>query len=169
MNAMVVSRNYKVGTGFLSTPFVLHVLAENGYLETAYRMLENEQAPGWLAMVAQGATTVWEEYECYSKEGNPLPHSFNHYSPGSVCTFLFDTVCGIRIGDENRIIISPKPGGTLRYAKAKTVTAYGEVSSSWEKRDGKIQYCFEIPANTEAEIILPDGTRKIVKSGVYHF
>ena len=169
LNKMVIDRDYKVGTGFLSTPFLLQVLAENGYLETAYRMLENEQAPGWLAMVAQGATTVWEEYECYSENGNPLPHSFNHYSPGAVCTFLFDTVCGIRVGGENRIVLSPKPGGTLAYAEAKTVTAYGEVVSRWERKDGKIEYYFEIPANTEAEIVFPDGAREVIRSGSHHF
>lgn len=58
LNEMVIQRRYKVGTGFLSTPFVLQTLAENGYKESAYGMLENEQAPGWLAMVNQGATTV---------------------------------------------------------------------------------------------------------------
>ncbi|MBQ1506011.1 MAG: hypothetical protein IIZ48_04485, partial [Erysipelotrichales bacterium] len=48
----------------------------------AYRMLENTQAPGWLAMVKQGATTVWEHYTAYDEERHPLKQSMNHYSPG---------------------------------------------------------------------------------------
>ncbi len=33
---------------------------------------------------------------------NTLVHSMNHYSPGAVCAFLYDTVCGINISGENR-------------------------------------------------------------------
>ena len=169
LNAMVIQRNYKVGTGFLSTPFLLQVLAENGYVDTAYKMLENTQAPGWLAMVDQGATTVWEEYECYDENGSPLPHSFNHYSPGAMCGFLFDTVCGIRVTGENELTLSPMPGGTLTWAKAKILTAYGPVESRWEKRDGFVQYTFNIPANVTAKVILPDGSSQILMAGEHQF
>ena len=166
---MVISRNYKVGTGFLSTPFLLQTLAENGYLNSAYRMLENEEAPGWLAMVAQGATTVWEEYECYSSDGTPLPHSFNHYSPGAVCNFLFDTVCGIRIVGENAFMITPKVGGTLEFAKAETMTAYGPVKSQWMLEGECAKFEITIPANTTATIILPNGEMSEVKAGTHCF
>lgn len=168
LNAMVEKRNYKVGTGFLSTPFLLQTLAENGYADSAYRMLENEQAPGWLAMVNQGATTVWEDYECYDENGTPLAHSFNHYSMGAVCTFLYDTVCGIRVTGKNRVAIAPIPGGSLSYAKAEVLTAYGKVSSAWEKvEDGTYRYRFEIPANVTAELTLPDGRKEVLEAGSY--
>lgn len=169
LNQMVINRNYKVGTGFLSTPFLLQTLADNGYLESAYKMLQNEQAPGWLAMVAQGATTVWEEYTCYSEDGTPLPRSFNHYSLGAVCGFLFDTVCGIRITDENAFVIVPKPGGTLQYAEASTNTAYGKVTSQWYRQAQEFQFRISIPPNTTAAIVLPDGRRENIKAGTHTF
>ncbi len=169
LNKMVMQRNYKVGTGFLSTPFLLQVLTKYGYLETAYRMLENTGAPSWLAMVAQGATTVWEDYECYNSEGTPLPHSFNHYSPGAVCSFLFDTVCGIRMGKENEILLKPLPGGTLTNAAAKVLTAYGQVVSSWEKQTDGITYTFEIPANVTAKVELPSGKTEELSAGCFQF
>ena len=165
LNEMAVKRNYKVGTGFLSTPFLLQTLAENGYAETAYRMLENEEAPGWLAMAAQGATTIWEEYSCYDENGSPLPRSFNHYSLGAATSFLFDTVCGIRIRGENEFLIAPIPGGSLTRAEARTMTAFGEVSSAWERRDQEITYKITLPANTQAQLILPDGREKILTAG----
>ncbi len=169
LDKMVVGRKYKVGTGFLSTPFLLQTLSENGYLESAYRMLENEQAPGWLAMVAQGATTVWEEYSCYSEEGTPLPRSFNHYSLGAACSFLFDTVCGIRIEDENTFVIAPKPGGTLQHAEAITKTAYGEVHSQWERQDSVVKFSISIPSNTTATILLPDGRKECIGAGSHSY
>ena len=167
LNDLVVRNDYKVGTGFLSTPFILGVLAENGFSDTAYRMLENEKAPGWLAMPRQGATTVWEQYLGYDENGSPKKISMNHYSPGAVCAFLFDTVCGIRPDGENRFVIRPLPGGSLQFAEAAYDSIYGKVTSRWERQNGNIRFLFEIPGNTEARIELPDGTARTVSSGRY--
>ena len=62
----VENYRYRVGTGFLSTPFLLPMLTEAGESEKAYRMLENTEKPGWLYEVTQGATTVWETWEGYT-------------------------------------------------------------------------------------------------------
>lgn len=103
----VTDNQYHVGTGFLSTPFLLPVLTEAGETETAYRMLENRSSPGWLAEILDDATTIWESWE-----GNV---SHNHYSPGAVCQWLFETAAGIRMDGERRFLIAPIPGGTLTF------------------------------------------------------
>lgn len=113
----------------------------------------------------RGATTVWEEYECYDENQKPLPHSFNHYSPGAMCAFLFDSVCGIRFAGENHFRIKPMPGGTLTFAKAETQTAYGKVTSSWKRTKDAIEYCISIPANTTAEAELLDGSKYQLTAG----
>ncbi len=169
LNADAIARNYTVGTGFLSTPFVLKVLAENGYADTAYRMLENTAAPSWLAMVCQGASTVWEEYECYDSQRHPLPRSMNHYSPGAVCQFLFETVCGIRIDGENHFTIAPVPGGTLTHARAEYRSPFGTVCCGWKKEETGYSFSISVPANTSARIILPDGRQQEVVAGQYSF
>ncbi|MBP3901830.1 MAG: family 78 glycoside hydrolase catalytic domain [Blautia sp.] len=150
---------YRVGTGFLSTPFILPVLTQAGESETAYKMLENTERPGWLAEVLDGATTVWENWE-----GNL---SQNHYSPGAVCQWLFDTVAGIRADGENHFVIAPIPGGTLTYAEAQYLSPYGEVKSSWKREQGETVYSIEIPANCSAEIKLPDRESREVGAGEY--
>ena len=48
---------WRLGTGFLSTPLILYVLADMD-TELAYRLLENEQIPGWLSMPKAGANTI---------------------------------------------------------------------------------------------------------------
>lgn len=169
LNEMCIARGYKVGTGFLSTPFLLQTLAKNGYINTAYAMLENEEAPGWLAMVKQGATTVWEEYECYDENQSPLPHSFNHYSPGAVCSFLFDTVAGIKVDSENHFVITPIPGGSLKNAKAEVMTPYGLVTSQWKRDGNNIVFVVNIPTNTKADLVLPNGEVKGCNVGENYF
>ena len=169
LNADVIARNYKVGTGFLSTPFVLGVLVKYGYVDSAYRMLENTEAPGWLAMVAQGGTTVWENYVSYDEEGHPKMTSLNHYSPGAVCAFLFNTVCGIRVTGENTFEIKPVPGGSLTYANASYRSAYGEVKSGWRRTADAWIFEISVPANTQATLHLPDGRKEKLTSGNYSF
>ena len=63
--------------------------------------------------------------------------SLNHYSKGAMVSWLFDTVCGIRVAGENHFVIAPRPGGTLTYAKAGYDSVYGRVESSWRKEDSK--------------------------------
>ena len=145
----VENRQYRIGTGFLSTPFILPVLTEAGYAKLAYKMLENRQAPGWLYEVEQGATTVWEDWE------GTVSH--NHYSPSAVCQWLFDTAAGIRVEGENHFVLAPVPGGSLTWAKSSYHSIYGKVKSQWVKDGEQICCTFEIPANTTAEIVLPDG------------
>lgn len=157
----VRSRNYHVTTGFLSTPFLLFVLTEAGETETAYKMLENTEKPGWLAEVLDGATTVWESWEGRQ--------SLNHYSPGSVCQWLFESVAGIRVDGENRFVIAPVPGGTLSFAEASYKSLYGEVRSRWEKTGGGLSFEIKIPPNCTAEIRLPDGRTEKVSAGRYTY
>lgn len=173
LNEMAIARQYKVGTGFLSTPFLLQTLVTHGYTETAYRMLENTDAPGWLAMVEQGATTVWEQYTGYTKDGHPVAMSFNHYSPGAVCAFLFDTVCGIRVDGKNHFHIEPVPGGSLTDACAEYASPYGLVKSAWKKRtQGRvsgIEYTITVPANTTATLKLPGMNALELSAGDYRY
>ena len=159
--------NYRVGTGFLSTPFLLGELTKAGANENAYQVLLNPEKPGWLYEVEQGATTVWETWEGYAGKGDS--GSLNHYSPGAVCQWLFDTCAGIRVEGENHFIITPVPGGTLTHAEASYQSLYGEVKSRWEKTESGIQYSITIPSNCTAEIRLADGRTENVTAGKYQF
>ena len=145
---------WRLGTGFLSTPLILDVLAEYD-LDAAYRLLENEEMPGWLFMPKNGATTIWESWEGTQAQGGIA--SLNHYSKGAVCEWLFKTMCGIRIDGENHFVIAPKPGGSLTHAKAVYHSIYGTVECGWEKTEDGYQFKICIPANTTASVQLPNG------------
>ena len=92
---MVVEQSYHLNTGFLSTPFILHVLADHGYAEIAFRLLEQTSDPSWLYAVSYGATTIWESWRGIKSDAE-LTGSLNHYSYGAVCDFLFAGIAGIR-------------------------------------------------------------------------
>ena len=157
---------WRLGTGFLSTPLILYVLADYD-LDAAYRLLENEEIPGWLSMPKQGATTIWESWEGpNSQEGVA---SLNHYSKGAAVEWLFSTMCGIRVAGENRFVIAPRPGGHFTHAGASYDSVFGRVESRWEKQDGKTVFTVRVPVNCEAELVLPDGARADVGPGEHRF
>lgn len=77
--------DWRLGTGFLSTPFILYVL-EDIDVEYAYRLLENEQMPGWLFMPKMNANTIWESWEGTEAQGGREASEMFH----SEATAFFD-------------------------------------------------------------------------------
>ena len=149
---------WRLGTGFLSTPLILDVLADID-IEAAYRLLENEEMPGWLFMPKSGATTIWESWEGTAAQGGIA--SLNHYSKGAVCEWLFSTMCGIRVDGENHFSVAPHPGGHFSFAKACYDSIYGRIESGWERKDGKTVYTITVPANCTATFTASGTTREL--------
>ena len=161
------SYHWRLGTGFLSTPFILYVLSDIN-IDYAYRLLENEEMPGWLSMPKNGATTIWENWEGDLGDQKNAA-SLNHYSKGACIEWVIEEMCGIHVSGENKFIIAPKPGGSFTFAKAEYQSIYGTVVSGWRKKDNQVFYSIQIPCNTVADLLLPDGTSHTVKSGSYEF
>ncbi len=157
---------WRVGTGFLSTPLILDVLADID-VEYAYKLLENEEMPGWLFMPKIGATTIWESWEGTQAQGGIA--SLDHYSKGAVLERVFSKMCGITVAGENKFRIAPMPGGRFSFVKTTYKSVYGEVTSGWEKTESGWKYFFCVPSNTMAEVVLPDGRKKTVAAGRYVF
>ena len=154
---------WRLGTGFLSTPLILDVLGDIDK-EAAYRLLENEEIPGWLSMPKNGATTIWEAWEGPDTLNGGIG-SLNHYSKGAVCEWLFRTMCGISVTGENRFLIRPVPGGHFSFAKASYTSVYGKIESAWRVEEGKTIYTVSVPANCSARVALPDGREFEQKAG----
>lgn len=167
LNELVKACDYHLNTGFLSTPNLTRVLCDYGYDDTAYRLLLQDTRPSWLYEVKQGATTIWETWDGINEKGE-VKASLNHYSYGAVCGWLVDGVCGIQI-QGTKIIICPHPNKTLGYAKATYRSPYGEITSGWRYEGEQIIYEVEVPSNTEAEMILPDGQKRVLTAGKYSY
>lgn len=158
---LVKKKDYHIGTGFLSTPFVLPILSEGGYDEEAFKMLENRTYPSWLYEVEQGATTIWENWDGIA--------SRNHYSNGAVCSWLFEHVCGIRVEGENHFRIAPVAGGETEALEYTFRSKYGKISCGWKKVNGQVQYQIEIPVGCTAEICLSGQEKGLYSAGRYEF
>ncbi len=163
--ALVREAGTHLATGFLSTPFLLPVLADHGHLELAYELLHSEGVPGWMVMVDRGATTVWEEWEGVDAKGRPHA-SLNHYSKGAVIGFLHRCTAGIELVEPGyrRFRVRPRPGGGLSWAAAHHDSPHGRIESRWEALDGDpaggsgYEVTVTVPPGTRCELVLPDGS-----------
>jgi alpha-L-rhamnosidase len=168
LNQMVVDNDYKIGTGFLTTPFILSVLTDYGYVDTAYKMAENRHRPGWLYEVEKGATTIWENWNGIDDEGVPRD-SFNHYAFGAVTGWYFSRVAGITPLEPGyrKTQIKPVPGGTLTSADCSYKSAAGLIKSAWQRKGNNFSLRIQVPGETT--VCMPDGTVHHVSTGEHTF
>lgn len=158
-------------TGFLGTPVILDALSENGKIKETYDLLFNGQCPSWLYEVDHGATTIWESWISENEDGSPIPMSLNHYTFGCVDDWMFRHISGIipTSAGFKTFMIKPANDARLTSAYRSYESVYGKIVSEWKKEDGIFRLHVMIPANTKAEIILPDGTQYEKGSGTYTF
>ena len=150
-----------LGTGFLATPFLLHMLSQQGYLDVAYALLKQETPPSWLYAVKHGATTIWEFWDALDEEGN-VHGSLNHCAYGAVGSWLYQVVAGIEFGlpGYKRIRFQPQPGGGITAASATFMSVYGEIASSWQNEQGQFTLTVTVPVNTTAIVCIPERLGK---------
>ena len=116
-------------------------------------------------MPKSGATTIWEAWEGNLKD--KWIASLNHYSKGALCEWLMNTMCGIRVAGENHFVLAPQPGGHVTFARASYQSVYGRVATAWTRTETGYRLEVTVPANTTADLRLPDGSAHFLTAGQY--
>ena len=150
--------DWRLGTGFLSTPFILYVL-EKIDPNYAYKLLLNEKMPGWLYMAKENTGTIWEGWE--GPKAQQGISSLNHYSKGAMVEWLYKSMLGIKVKGENTFEISPVVGDGVGFTKGSYNSLYGEVKVSWKKEKDQVIFDIEVPDNTKATFIYKDKLEQL--------
>lgn len=156
-------RGGTISVGFLGISHLHPALIKCGLIKEAFNLLEQENNPGWLYSVVNGATTIWERWDSYIAEtdtfGDASMNSFNHYAYGAIGAWMFGYILGIRpiSPGYEKIRLEPYFGGTLKYAKGWHDTPYGRIEAGWRIDGNKFIYKCVIPDSREAELLMPDG------------
>ena len=155
-------KDWHLSTGFLGVRHLNPVLTGMGYADVAYRLLTTDTFPSWLYPIINGATTIWERWDGWTREKgfqDPGMNSFNHYSLGSIGEWLFRHVAGIDLDPEvpgyKSVIIRPYPGGGLEHARAEYSSIHGKICSGWSRGTDSIELDLTIPANCSATVYVP--------------
>jgi len=150
-------------TGFLGTPLIAQALDDTGHGQAAYNLLFQETYPSWFYSIDQGATTMWERWNSYTRDkgfGSTGMNSLNHYAYGAIGQWMYERVAGLTPDPAKpgyrHFFVRPLIGPQLDWAKAELETPYGKAASSWRKQDGKLMLEIIVPPNTTATIQFPD-------------
>jgi len=162
----------RLSTGFLGTPYLLHVLSKYGRTKLAYTLLNQQTCPSWLYPITRSATTIWERWDAIRPADSSLQQtSFNHYAYGAVGDWLFGNIAGITPLEPGfkKIKIAPQPGGGLTWAKASYISSFGKITSWWNLKKNRCTLAVDIPANTKALVVMPDKKEFHVGPGHHVF
>lgn len=161
--------NYAENTlsvGFLGVHVIAPVLSDIGSSDLAYALLLQDQMPSWLYSVKNGATTIWERWNSYSKEdgfGYVGMNSFNHYAYGAIAEWMYKYMAGISYDPKKpgfkHILLQPTFDEQKRITvvQAEYNSVYGAIKSGWRIDGDSIYYKVTIPANTSATLYLQTG------------
>lgn len=159
---LIESRDWHLTTGFVGTPLLCPVLSRFGRTDVAYKLLLQDTYPSWLYPIRNGATTMWERWNSYTKEHGFGPvgmNSFNHYAYGAVGEWMYAVVGGLRCEAPGyrRVLIAPEPGDGITAARASLTTPSGTLACAWCIEDGVLQLDIETGEGMDARVRLPDG------------
>jgi alpha-L-rhamnosidase len=174
LSELVAKNGYHVSTGFAGTPYILDALTTTGHLDDAYRLLLETSCPSWLYPVTMGATTIWERWDSMLPDGSINPGgmtSFNHYALGAVADWMHRTIGGIAplAPGYRRVLVAPRPGGGLSWAKAKLESLSGEISAEWTLETGELTGTVSLPDGTTGLLHLPGQEPVELSAGVHLF
>lgn len=171
LNDMVIKNNYCIGTGFPGTPYILFALFDNGYEDTALKMLFNEKCPSWLYEAKVGGTTIWERWDGLTEEGKVKLEddgtggmiSYNHYASGAVGDFIYTRLAGLQIVEPGYKTFKIKPTlvPQINRLKIKTGTPYGDIKFSYEKSESNIEIKITVPFGTTCELTIGKITKSL--------
>ncbi len=181
----IVDNGYMLSTGFVGTCILCEVLAECGENDLAYSLLLQTGDPSWLYSIEQGATTIWERWNSYTKAngfGDVSMNSFNHYAYGAVQEWMYRHVAGIETTENApgfaAPLLQPKPDTRrpedlpagqekITWVKAAYDSAAGLIVSNWDTTDGFVYECtvpvaatLHLPVLTAAETYTVNGVEK---------
>lgn len=169
LHELLKETDYHLTTGFVGTPYLNHVLTENGLNKVAYTLLFQEDYPSWLYQITKGATTIWEHWDGIKEDGSFWSddmNSFNHYAYGAIGDWLYRKVAGIELDEEKpgykEFLIKPYIEDGLDWVKSSLETMHGRIESNWKKEGNKTTLDVVIPANTQGTISLIGAQNKEV-------
>jgi alpha-L-rhamnosidase len=166
----IVANGHRMATGFLGTKPLLPALSAHGQHDLAVRMFQSRGFPSWGYEVENGATSIWERWDSYTKEDgfdrhNAAMNSFSHYAFGAVCEWMFRDLAGLDHAGPGmqHLVIAPRPptaGSNPERAPINAVqiahtSAYGDIQLEWKVANGRVDIALTVPPNCTAQVTVP--------------
>jgi hypothetical protein len=150
----VESRGYAITTGGVGHRFLLEALAQGGRSDVVYRIINQDDKPGYGYQLKMGATALTEAWD--ANHGD----SQNHFMMGHITEWFYRHLAGIDVDPAGpgfkKILIRPQPVGDLAWTEASYNSVHGTIAVRWERgAGGMFTLKTTIPPNTTATVHVP--------------
>ncbi|MBB3111058.1 alpha-L-rhamnosidase [Paenibacillus phyllosphaerae] len=145
----VAAKGGYLDTGIYGTRYLMDVLADHGQINLAYAMLTRTAYPSFGYQIANGATTLWEQW---SFKGGM--HSHDHAMFGGIGASFYTRLAGIRplSPGYEEILIQPSIPDGLQAAEASIDTVRGTIRAAWRKEEGRLVLDITIPEQVKGSL-----------------
>jgi alpha-L-rhamnosidase len=153
-------------TGILGTVSLILALAENGGNDLIYKLVKSDAPRTWgYWLTHYAATTAMESWV-----HDPCSQGSTHNHPmliGGLVAWLYRELAGIKPLEPGykRVKINPFVPHDMKQASAVIHSVHGPVKSAWKQEAQQFSMEVEIPANTTAEIHVPNPAGAVVYEG----
>ena len=139
--------NSHIAVGLFGVPIFTEWATKTKQTKLMSTILRQPDYPGYLDMIAQGATATWESWNC---ERSRIHNCYN-----GIGTWFYEALAGIRPDESQPVykhfFIDPQTADGISWLKATKPTPFGDI-------------CVEINA-TELNITVPVGTSATIYPG----
>lgn len=168
----VKAKNGHLDVGIVGVKELLPALTVGGRVDVALQVAQNPEEPGWVYMVLQGATTLWETWTGSRYKPD---QSWNHIMFGSQSAWYFSDLAGLRLAEGSRgwqnLTFAPQVWASaaqppvsicsqLSSVEASTKTIRGLAAASWacpslNSSAHLFVYNTTVPTGSTATVVLP--------------
>lgn len=163
LNERVVADGFHLDVGVHGCKALLGALSDNGYADTAYKVVCQKTYPSWGYWISQGATTLHENW----KTDAVIDNSLNHIMFGEVGAWLFKSLAGITPDETapgfRHVNVRPYFPPDLDSLEVNRETSYGKIETSWKRKGAFIEYTIKVPSAMTVDLVLPDGSKYTIK------
>ncbi len=145
----IAAHGNHVSTGFVSTPYLLQVLADLAP-DVAWAIVSARDFPSWHSLTRGSGNDLMKETWA---GGMALMPSLG----GSIAAWHTESLAGIRPAAPGfkQVLIKPAIVGGLTWVKAYHDSPYGRIVSDWRREDGQLTMEVTLPANTRGTVYVP--------------
>lgn len=137
--------------GILGARYIMPVLTENGYVDTAFLAATQTDYPSWGYWIEElGWTALGEHWEADTR-------SRNHHFFGTPVQWMYEELAGIKPVEPGYKVIEFKPyvPEDLESISVSYESVMGPVESSWQQTADQITFHITVPNNSSGVVYLP--------------
>jgi alpha-L-rhamnosidase len=148
---LIKQRDWHVDTGLPGTTLLLDYLMQSDEHEVIAKILNARAYPSWGYMIAQGATTIWEQWNGFWSQ--------IHSCFAGPAEWFYRGLAGIRPDESHpgfkSFILAPAFVATVDAIDASYESAQGRIESLWQRKANQISWHIAIPKQTKARVHVP--------------